>query len=166
MFRKAVSTIEGYEGLVLSFLTYIDGLSLQCQSGLFILVPAASELIRGMHNATHELYLNSPMVSQSTPSFTITASSLTPHSGQRVYDQVRKVLHEADPPSKADSSFRLTNFPILLLISFYERQSKAAGAVKFSDTVSHLAERIYDTLPRPLKRMSMCLSLMMAGIQL
>ncbi|RXW21677.1 hypothetical protein EST38_g4197 [Candolleomyces aberdarensis] len=49
---------------------------------------------------------------------------------------------------------RLTNFPILVAVSFYERQSKAAGTVKFSDTVSHFAERVYDTLPRVFKRMT------------
>ncbi|KAH6915984.1 hypothetical protein BKA70DRAFT_1418899 [Coprinopsis sp. MPI-PUGE-AT-0042] len=47
---------------------------------------------------------------------------------------------------------RLTNFPLLLLISFYERQSQAAGSVGFSETVGFLAERVYDTLPRKVKK--------------
>ncbi|KAJ2918690.1 hypothetical protein MD484_g1789, partial [Candolleomyces efflorescens] len=49
---------------------------------------------------------------------------------------------------------RTTNFPILVLISFYERQSKAAGTVKFTETVSHFTERIFETLPRVFKRMT------------
>ncbi|KAG2011863.1 calcium activated cation channel [Coprinopsis cinerea AmutBmut pab1-1] len=47
---------------------------------------------------------------------------------------------------------RLTNFPLLLMISFYERQSQKAGSVSFSETVGYLAEKVYDTLPRSLKR--------------
>ncbi|KAF6761717.1 receptor-activated Ca2+-permeable cation channel [Ephemerocybe angulata] len=50
---------------------------------------------------------------------------------------------------------RATSFPILLIISFYERQAKAAGSVNFSETISHIGETVFDTLlPRPLKRMS------------
>ncbi|KAF8906298.1 hypothetical protein CPB84DRAFT_1726501 [Gymnopilus junonius] len=49
---------------------------------------------------------------------------------------------------------RLTSFPILVVISLYERQSKRAGTLTFYDTVSNVAERIIDTLPRSLKRMT------------
>jgi hypothetical protein len=49
---------------------------------------------------------------------------------------------------------RLTSFPILIGISFYERQSKSAGTITFYDTVAHMAEKVFDTLPRSLKRMS------------
>ncbi|KAF4610858.1 hypothetical protein D9613_007044 [Agrocybe pediades] len=49
---------------------------------------------------------------------------------------------------------RLTSFPILLGISLYERQSKKAGTLTFYDTVSHMAESVFDTLPRSMKRMT------------
>ncbi|KAF9482552.1 hypothetical protein BDN70DRAFT_874905 [Pholiota conissans] len=49
---------------------------------------------------------------------------------------------------------RLTSFPILIGISFYERQSKIAGTLTFYDTVAHMAEKVFDTLPRSLKRMT------------
>ncbi|OCH85496.1 hypothetical protein OBBRIDRAFT_739817 [Obba rivulosa] len=49
---------------------------------------------------------------------------------------------------------RLTNFPILLLISFYERQVHKSGAFTFYETVSSAAEKLFDALPRPLKRLS------------
>lgn len=50
-----------------------------------------------------------------------------------------------------DFAPRLTSFPILLVISFYERQSKRAGTVTLYDTIT---ERVFDTLPRSLKRLS------------
>ncbi|KAF9454340.1 hypothetical protein P691DRAFT_754822 [Macrolepiota fuliginosa MF-IS2] len=49
---------------------------------------------------------------------------------------------------------RATNFPILLLIAVYERQAKRAGTTKFYDTLANVAEKMIDTLPRPLKRMT------------
>lgn len=49
---------------------------------------------------------------------------------------------------------RTTNFPLLLLIALYERQAKKAGTTNFYDTVSNMAEKVFDTLPRSLKRMS------------
>ena len=49
-----------------------------------------------------------------------------------------------------DFASRLTSFPILLAISFYERQSKRAGTITFYDTVT---ERVFETLPRSLKRL-------------
>lgn len=49
---------------------------------------------------------------------------------------------------------RLTSFPVLLSISLYERQAKMAGTTGFYETVSHVAEKVFDTLPRSLKRMT------------
>ncbi|PPQ76669.1 hypothetical protein CVT24_011914 [Panaeolus cyanescens] len=49
---------------------------------------------------------------------------------------------------------RLTSFPVLLTISLYERQCKAAGSENFYDTIAHMAEKVFDTLPRTLKRMT------------
>ena len=59
-----------------------------------------------------------------------------------------------------DSNFnfilcRATSFPILLLIAMYERQAKQTGALTFYETVSAAAEKVFDTLPRGLKRMCM-----------
>lgn len=49
---------------------------------------------------------------------------------------------------------RATNFPILLMIALYERQSKKTGSNGFYETITSAAEKVLDTLPRPLKRMS------------
>lgn len=49
---------------------------------------------------------------------------------------------------------RLTNFPILLSISLYERQAKLSGAYTFYETVSAAADKVFDTLPRAFKRLS------------
>ncbi|KAF8966304.1 hypothetical protein BDZ97DRAFT_1808888 [Flammula alnicola] len=49
---------------------------------------------------------------------------------------------------------RLTSFPILLAISIYERQSKIAGTITFYETVAHVAEKVFDSLPRSLTRMN------------
>lgn len=48
----------------------------------------------------------------------------------------------------------MSNLPILLLIAFYERQSTDMSAVTFYETLTTAAERVYDTLPRRLKRLS------------
>lgn len=50
---------------------------------------------------------------------------------------------------------RVTNFPILLSIAWYERQRKLSNSHGFYDTVSAAAETLYDKLPRPLKRLSL-----------
>ncbi|TFK29652.1 hypothetical protein FA15DRAFT_663807 [Coprinopsis marcescibilis] len=50
---------------------------------------------------------------------------------------------------------RVTNFPILLGISYYERQSQNAGSDNFAETVAYLTERVYDTLPRQIKRIGL-----------
>lgn len=47
---------------------------------------------------------------------------------------------------------RITNLPILLMISWYERYAKKAGTGSFYDTFVHAAEKLFDSLPRPLKR--------------
>ncbi|KAG6844774.1 hypothetical protein H0H87_003892 [Tephrocybe sp. NHM501043] len=48
----------------------------------------------------------------------------------------------------------ITSFPILLLISAYERQSKKNGTANFYETVGAVAEKVFDALPRQLKKMS------------
>ncbi|KAL0575972.1 hypothetical protein V5O48_006006 [Marasmius crinis-equi] len=50
---------------------------------------------------------------------------------------------------------RLTSFPILLLIASYERQAKLNGTIGFYDTASAIGEKLIDTLPRTLKRLSL-----------
>ncbi|KAL4248089.1 Transient receptor potential calcium channel [Abortiporus biennis] len=50
---------------------------------------------------------------------------------------------------------RSTSFPILLFIALYERQAKKSGATNFYETVSYAAEKLYDTLPRGLKRLAL-----------
>jgi hypothetical protein len=52
------------------------------------------------------------------------------------------------------TSIRATSFPVLLIIALYERQSKKNETIGFYETVSAAAERILDTLPRNLKRLS------------
>ncbi|QRW16901.1 hypothetical protein RhiXN_04903 [Rhizoctonia solani] len=49
---------------------------------------------------------------------------------------------------------RITGFPILLAISFYERQKAAAEAESMFEKVTNVAER-FVTLPRRLKRMTL-----------
>ncbi|KAH8093280.1 hypothetical protein BXZ70DRAFT_949750 [Cristinia sonorae] len=49
---------------------------------------------------------------------------------------------------------RLTSFPILLLIAVYERQAKRSGSITFYETVSSAAEKVFETLPRNLKRLT------------
>ncbi|KIJ55272.1 hypothetical protein M422DRAFT_23881 [Sphaerobolus stellatus SS14] len=49
---------------------------------------------------------------------------------------------------------RLTSFPILLAISLYERHKAEAGAFTFYEHVSMGVERVFDMLPKPLKRIS------------
>ncbi|CAL1715034.1 unnamed protein product [Somion occarium] len=55
---------------------------------------------------------------------------------------------------------RVTSFPILLLIAGYERQAKRTGAITFYDTITAAAEKVLDTLPRSLKRMTLFEGLM------
>jgi hypothetical protein len=76
-------------------------------------------------------------------------------SGQRLHDKVRD-LFIMEIRMHINLLLRVTSFPILLFISFYERQAKLIGAITFYDTVTHLIEKVFDTLPRALKRMSTC----------
>ncbi|KAF7370601.1 hypothetical protein MSAN_00692800 [Mycena sanguinolenta] len=46
---------------------------------------------------------------------------------------------------------RLTSFPILLLISLYERQAKKSGTTNIYDTLTVVTERMLETLPRRFK---------------
>ncbi|KAH8108342.1 hypothetical protein DFH11DRAFT_1517080 [Phellopilus nigrolimitatus] len=50
---------------------------------------------------------------------------------------------------------RLTSFPILLFIAYYERQAKFIHATTFTETVSATMERVIETLPRSIKRMTL-----------
>ncbi|TDL23602.1 hypothetical protein BD410DRAFT_695500, partial [Rickenella mellea] len=50
---------------------------------------------------------------------------------------------------------RLTSFPILLGIAWYERQAKLSGSTTFYETLTSALERLIETLPRPLKRLSL-----------
>ncbi|KAH9169849.1 hypothetical protein EDB89DRAFT_1981646 [Lactarius sanguifluus] len=47
---------------------------------------------------------------------------------------------------------RLTNFPILLTIAFYERQAKKTGSVGVGETLVATTERFIETLPRNMRR--------------
>ena len=49
---------------------------------------------------------------------------------------------------------RITAFPILVTIAFYERQTIDVPGATFYDRVTGVAERVFDTLPRRLKRLS------------
>ncbi|KAI0666819.1 hypothetical protein C8Q78DRAFT_983490 [Trametes maxima] len=59
------------------------------------------------------------------------------------------------PASYVLSPRWLTSFPILLGIALYERQAKSSGTFTFYETVSAAAEKIFDTLPRHLKRLTL-----------
>ncbi|KZV94556.1 hypothetical protein EXIGLDRAFT_766972 [Exidia glandulosa HHB12029] len=50
---------------------------------------------------------------------------------------------------------RISNLPILLFIAFYERQSTDMNSTTFYETLTTTAERVYDTLPRRIKRMTL-----------
>lgn len=73
---------------------------------------------------------------------------------QRLHDKVRSY-----PPNGYRDKYivfkRLTSFPVLLIISFYERQAKLIGTITFYETVAHVIDKLFDKLPRALKKMSM-----------
>ncbi|KAK7012208.1 hypothetical protein R3P38DRAFT_3019877 [Favolaschia claudopus] len=46
---------------------------------------------------------------------------------------------------------RITSFPILLMISLYERQAKKNGTTNIYETLSVVTERVLETLPRKFK---------------
>ncbi|KAF8586037.1 hypothetical protein K439DRAFT_1646379 [Ramaria rubella] len=58
---------------------------------------------------------------------------------------------------------RLTSFPILLGIALYERHKEQTGAITFYEHVSAAAERLFDFLPKYIKRMSFFEGLVGAG---
>ncbi|KAF5387405.1 hypothetical protein D9757_005757 [Collybiopsis confluens] len=49
---------------------------------------------------------------------------------------------------------RITNLPTLLLIALYERQAKQNGTTGFYETFFAVIEKVYDSFPRNLKRLS------------
>ncbi|KAI5118687.1 hypothetical protein M0805_003624 [Coniferiporia weirii] len=49
---------------------------------------------------------------------------------------------------------RATSFPVLLAIAYYERHSKHIHATTFTETVTATAERVMETLPRSIKRLT------------
>ena len=49
---------------------------------------------------------------------------------------------------------RATSFPILLCIAWYERQAKRSGSNNFYETITSAVEKVFDSLPRRLKRIS------------
>lgn len=55
---------------------------------------------------------------------------------------------DLEPPRRA------TSFPILLCIAWYERQAKRSGSDSFYETIASAAEKVFDSLPRRLKRIS------------
>ncbi|ELU44278.1 hypothetical protein AG1IA_01685 [Rhizoctonia solani AG-1 IA] len=74
--------------------------------------------------------------------------------GERYHDQVRLIrLILGKLGGSSFAILRITGFPILLAISFYERQKAAAEAESMFEKVTNVAER-FVTLPRRLKRMS------------
>ncbi|KAH7105755.1 hypothetical protein BKA62DRAFT_826183 [Auriculariales sp. MPI-PUGE-AT-0066] len=58
---------------------------------------------------------------------------------------------------------RIANLPILLFIAFYERQAMDMSSVGFYETVTTTAERIYDSLPRRIKRLTLVEGLVGGG---
>jgi hypothetical protein len=48
----------------------------------------------------------------------------------------------------------LTNFPILLAIAVYERQTRHTRATTFYEACIDLAERAVESLPLPIRRLS------------
>lgn len=75
-----------------------------------------------------------------------------PLAGQCFHDKVEQFASEN--PHVLTDVLRLTSFPILLAVAYYERQAKYIHATTFSETVSATAERVMETLPRSVKRLS------------
>ncbi|KAF8748002.1 Nonselective cation channel [Rhizoctonia solani] len=74
---------------------------------------------------------------------------------ERYHDQVRLIrLILGKLGGSSFAILRITGFPILLAISFYERQKAAAEAESMFEKVTNVAER-FVTLPRRLKRMTL-----------
>ncbi|KAI9458175.1 hypothetical protein BJY52DRAFT_1149869 [Lactarius psammicola] len=58
---------------------------------------------------------------------------------------------------------RLTNFPILLTIAFYERQAKKTGSIGVGETLVATTERLIETLPRNMRRWTLLETLLPGG---
>ncbi|KAF8239383.1 receptor-activated Ca2+-permeable cation channel [Tricholoma matsutake] len=117
MFRKAVSTIEGYHSSLSVRRMLINQFSVKADSLFSYQPPLNLIALCVMLPAS---YLLSP----------------------RWFHKVNVLL------------IRLTSFPLLLLIALYERQSKQSGTTTFYDTIGAVAEKVFDTLPRHLKRLT------------
>ena len=76
------------------------------------------------------------------------------NAAQCFHDQVWSFLTPARADLMLSYTSRATNFPILLFIAWYERQSKSSGSSSFYETMTSVAEKIFDTLPRQVKRLS------------
>lgn len=128
-----------------------------------VLISTAHQLSRGLYHVASKLYIVAPLVPQGLPPLfchrfefcgilTIWIYDL----GQRFYD---KVCASSSPSGITFGltliiSCRLTSFPLLLAIAWYERQSKRSNSTGFYETISAVAETVFDTLPRHLKRLS------------
>ncbi|KAF8141534.1 hypothetical protein EV363DRAFT_1466458 [Boletus edulis] len=73
--------------------------------------------------------------------------------GERIFDKV--ITFGVSKPLNTLPPCRLTNFPILLVIAWFERQAKKTGSLGFYETISSLLEKVTETVPRSLKRMSL-----------
>jgi hypothetical protein len=49
---------------------------------------------------------------------------------------------------------RMTSFPLLLVIAWYERQVKRSGSTNFFEAITDTLESIFDLLPKNMKRMT------------
>ncbi|KAL7280883.1 hypothetical protein ACG7TL_005827 [Trametes sanguinea] len=128
MFRRAVSTIEGVKAD--SLFSYQPPINL---IALCIMLPASYVLTpRWFHKASAGPVARAPAY------FVHASASFRVHA------------HAACSVAR-----RLTSFPILLAIAWYERQAKRTGSYTFYETVSAAAEKIFDTLPRHLKRLTL-----------
>lgn len=108
-----------------------------CQGRLPFLLPTSDQPHCIMYHVTCQLYPIASLVPQ----------------GQRFYDPVGS--HFSLSVQCLTFPLSATSFPILLCIAWYERQAKRAGSITFYETVSAAAEKVFDTLPRSLKRLSM-----------
>ncbi|CAE6479376.1 unnamed protein product [Rhizoctonia solani] len=139
MFRRAVSTIEGVKADAI--FSYQPPMNL---IALMVMLPASFILSpRWFHKVCFAL---------ATHLHTYSFYSVV---GERYHDQVRLIrLILGKLGGSSFAILRITGFPILLAISFYERQKAAAEAESMFEKVTNVAER-FVTLPRRLKRMTL-----------
>ena len=74
------------------------------------------------------------------------------HLGQRLHDQVS--ISNILLILKFMAKCRICAAPVLLAITTYERHTADMPGSTFYDRVSHAAEKLIDSLPRRLRRMS------------